>query len=223
MTTYPELIRTAAAGVHEVRRTQSPDLTRNMIRDLFVIAEGLQDGQPAEAVAEQLAALGFDIPPAPLADRYCGYQVTFIGQAWIMDNAMPVDDGRFTFYATEAEVLDANEGDGVFDGLSDAERAPAEVKNWPGPFEIRVERRPFRITGCAALDSYADDLAGLREVLAELEPTEAGLARAFLPRETPDPSRTIPGVLGEFHVDNRRWDVIAQEVDVDPEDLQQAA
>lgn len=226
MTTYPELIRRAASGVHEVRRTGRRDLTTLMIRDLFLIADSLEQGQSAEdALQAILKASAGKLSPLTLGrkDQHCEFVVTFQGEAWVRDHAIPVDDAHFTFLATAEEVAEAHDGYGVFDALTDAERAPAEVRDWSGPFSITVERRPYRITGCAALDSFADDLAGLREVLAELEPTEAGLAAMFLPRETPDPDSGIAGLVGQMFVDNRRWDVILQDPDLDPEDLAKAA
>lgn len=40
---------------------------------------------------------------------------------------------------------------------------------------------------------------------------------------TLDSSRSIPGLVGQFYADTRRWDVIAQDADVDPEALVQKA
>ena len=141
-----------------------------------------------------------------------------------MDNAIPVDDSRFTYLVTDEEVVEAHDGFGVYDDLHVAERAPAEVRDWSGPFEITLERRRYRITGCAGLDSYADDLAGVRAILAAEEPEHAELANAILLKDDPDMGDPdVTGLVGQFFVETRRWDIIVQDADVDPEELAKAA
>jgi hypothetical protein len=78
------------------------------------IAEGLEPGQPEDPQ----------------------YLATFTGQAWISDNAIPVDDGRFSFPVTAREVADADDD---FDSLAQAIAAPAIVREWSGPFDIRID------------------------------------------------------------------------------------
>lgn len=67
------------------------------------------------------------------------YLATFQGEAWIMDNAMPVDDARFTYTVTAREFMLS---DVDLDGLAQAAEAPAEVKAWGGPFTVTLEPLP---------------------------------------------------------------------------------
>jgi hypothetical protein len=226
MKDYADMIRKVAAQTHEVRRTGSRDLSTALIRDLFIIAEGLERAEPAEDTLQRLLKnfTGLNALNTGRKDRHCGFIATFQGQAWFMDNAIPVDDSRHTYLVTDEEVVEAHDGFGVYDDLHIAERAPAEVRDWSGPFEIDLRRRRYRITGCAALDQYADDLAGVRAILAAEEPEHAGLANAILLKDDADMGDPdLTGVVGQFFADNRRWDIIVQDADVDPETLDKAA
>lgn len=80
------------------------------------------------------------------------YLAEFRGQAWIAGNAMDVDDSRWEFPVSAAEVdaagglsEDSDEAAddlapkrGDWDALQSAEGAPPEVKAWAGPFEIEL-------------------------------------------------------------------------------------
>jgi hypothetical protein len=72
-----------------------------------------------------------DSPAGPLRS------VLFVGQAWIADNAMEVDDGRASYDITEAEYLEGGGDDAEdYDYLAQAALAPQWVKDWAGPFEV---------------------------------------------------------------------------------------
>lgn len=74
-------------------------------------------------------------------------RATFIGQAWINDHAIPVDDGRFSYLVTAEDIASAGGADpedpegltparGDWDDLRTALFAPPQVRAWAGPFEI---------------------------------------------------------------------------------------
>lgn len=73
------------------------------------------------------------------------FEARFVGQAWINDHAMEVDDGRFTYEVTWTDIeaaggMNAAGGPerGDWDGLKAAAAAPVEVGDWTGPFEITL-------------------------------------------------------------------------------------
>ena len=90
-----------------------------------------------EKLLAYLDTLQAPVPPLRLTEP--SRRVTFIGQAWINNHALEVDDSRATFLVSEAEYQAAG-GDDTddYDALKDAARAPDWVKSWPGPFEIEV-------------------------------------------------------------------------------------
>ena len=70
---------------------------------------------------------------------------TFQGEAWVMDNAIAVDDARYDYPISLREYIDVRQTHDFldFDPLQDAAAAPGVVKNWPGPFTITVELAPL--------------------------------------------------------------------------------
>ncbi|USN15875.1 hypothetical protein PAPPERLAPAPP_01330 [Brevundimonas phage vB_BpoS-Papperlapapp] len=279
-TTYPALIRAAAAQVLALRHNPTPEAAQGLIGRLYVIADGIERGDPAESIAgdpaqfitgdpaesqvgdpsefiagdparfshltlpevrEVLAAgpagewtarhtqavlLTFDAfdadqadpdtpdrtaaaealhdaylpttgdrqrarawaalyrywldrdPPAPAqpAPETLPYRATFQGQAWVADHALAVDEARHTFYVSQNEAdACADLSKDLCDSLIDAALAPPEVKTWSGPFDLRLERRPYRIEpeqeGAPIL--YADDAAGVRARLLDLFQADA--------------------------------------------------
>lgn len=260
--TYPALIRAAATSVLELRRKPTEAAAQALIGRLYVIAEGLERGDPAESIAgdptkfitgdpaefkvgdpgefahvlspdvrkalamgpdgpftvefelaarDTFAAHERDVfnpdvpdrsdtvdalheavypdtgdrsraaayralywfwmdapPPEPVDPDALPFRATFIGQAWVMDHAVEVDDARHTFYVSPAEVEECfDRENGVYDELTEAALAPAEVKGWDGPYDIRLEPRAFQITddrpGAPVL--YADDVAAVQDLL----------------------------------------------------------
>lgn len=65
------------------------------------------------------------------------HMVRFIGQAWINDHAIPVDDKTVCYKVTQRELDDAQKSD-VLDELQTAAGAPDWVKDWSGPFEVEL-------------------------------------------------------------------------------------
>jgi arylsulfatase A-like enzyme len=82
------------------------------------------------------------------------FRAEFIGQAWIRDVAMEVDDSRWEYTVTAAEVdaagglaEDSDEAAddlapkrGDWDALRTAAGAPPEVKAWSGPYDIELHK-----------------------------------------------------------------------------------
>lgn len=148
-------------------------------------------------------------PPAAVQPAAYPYRAVFQGQAWISDHAVPVDDARHTFCVSQAEVDECwDRGNGVFDELSDAALAPGAVRNWPGPFDMSLSRRLYRIDSdhAGSIPLYADDAQGVRAILSALfaedaalegaEPDAALLARvaAFEGLTTPGESVAFEGL-----------------------------
>ena len=71
---------------------------------------------------------------------------TFCPQAWMNDNAVTVDDeGENTWDVTahitampRKEALDMQDHDEAAESLRDLPEAPEWIKNWDGPFNIKV-------------------------------------------------------------------------------------
>ena len=119
--------------------------------------------------------------PTPADPATLPFRATFQGEAWINDHAVPVDDARCEFFVSQAEVEEClDRENGVYDELSDAALAPAEVKGWNGPYSIRLEPRAVRIEpeadGAPVL--YADDAAGVRAILTDLFQRDAAVEGA---------------------------------------------
>ncbi|USN14369.1 hypothetical protein KABACHOK_05560 [Brevundimonas phage vB_BpoS-Kabachok] len=156
----------------------TPDRTAaaEALHDAYLPATG--DRQRARAWAALYRYWMDRDPPASAlpAPETLPYRATFQGQAWIMDHAIAADEARHAFYVSQAEVEACFDREkGVYDELSDAALAPAEVRNWQGPFDIQCERRPYRIEpeqeGAPIL--YADDAAGVRARLLDLFQADA--------------------------------------------------
>lgn len=86
------------------------------------------------------------------------FTATFIGQAWLRDHAIEVDDSRVSFEVTMADIKAAAQHrpdfnpdgfedhqalmtaleceDEIRDDLRYAAAAPSRLRYWPGPFEI---------------------------------------------------------------------------------------
>jgi len=101
------------------------------------ICDDLPDLTATHRVADALAQL----PPTHVA--------TFVGEAWVGNRATPVDDGAFEFPVNGAEIEDAGgfagdstptdcEPRGDWDALKGAHAAPPQVRDWTGPYTIKL-------------------------------------------------------------------------------------
>ncbi|USN15596.1 hypothetical protein KIKIMORA_04780 [Brevundimonas phage vB_BpoS-Kikimora] len=121
-----------------------------------------------------------DRDPPELNNEAAPYLAIFTGQAMIMDHAMDVDDARWTYPVTRAEFQDAVATHDLtaFDALSDAAAAPAEVRAWAGPFEIKVRARRYRIhrESPAVSPRYADTPEQVQAILRRLFAQDAAIA-----------------------------------------------
>lgn len=175
MTTFPELVRSRATQIAEIRRTGRQDLADNLLKDLFLISEGIETGRPAQDIADMLSDALAVTAPAPRPDvSVYPYLATFRGQGEMLGQIVDLDD-RFSYPVSEDEATEAAGAEGLldaveFDALSDAAAAPAEVKNWSGPFEIGLTHRAYRIESdhAGSVPLYADTLEDLRALLVQL-------------------------------------------------------
>lgn len=163
MTTIPELLRSRAVQIGEIRRTGRKDLASALLRDLYLIAEGMEVNKPAHLIAEMLSDSPVANVPAPEPDvSVYPYLATFRGQGEQLGHVVDLDD-RHQFPVTAAEAHDAAGPDDLadaveFDALAEAAMAPAQVREWSGPFEIDVARRLYRIEQAGQDDVYADTI-----------------------------------------------------------------
>ncbi len=95
-------------------------------------------GGPAAAAAP-------DAHPSPAIGA-----VAFVGEAWVNDHAVAVDEGSVLFLVTADDIRAAGYDPELpdlwslrsadLDGLKDVPSAPDLVRNWPGPFTITLSR-----------------------------------------------------------------------------------
>lgn len=181
MTNIPELIRSRATQIGEIRRTGSTTLAAALLKDLFLIAEGVETGASAQAIADMLSDSLSVTAPAPAPDvSALPYLAIFRGQGEQFGHIVDLDD-RHEFAVSEqeaqaavppgTELIDAIE----FDELKTAATAPADVRNWSGPFEIKLERRRYRIESdhAGSVPLYADTIADVRTILLDLFASDA--------------------------------------------------
>lgn len=98
------------------------------------------------------------------------YLATFQGEAWINDHATAVDDARYSFPVSAAEVEDcADRENRVYDELADAAQAPLEVRAWTGPFTISLAPRRFMITSDRPGEPtrYCDEVEQAQRILLD--------------------------------------------------------
>lgn len=98
------------------------------------------------------------------------YLATFQGEAWINDHATAVDDARYSFPVSAAEVEDcADRENRVYDELADAAQAPLEVRAWSGPFTISLAPRRFMITSDRPGEPtrYCDEVEQAQRILLD--------------------------------------------------------
>lgn len=170
MTTVSEIIRSRATQISEIRRTGSRDLASVLLRDLFLIAEGIEVSKPAHLIAKMLSDSPTANVPAPTPDvSVYPFRATFRGQGEMLGQIVELDD-RYQFPVTAAEAQDAAGPEGLadaveFDALAEAAMAPAEVKGWTGPFEITLERRLYRVEQKGQNDIYADTIPEVQDLI----------------------------------------------------------
>lgn len=160
-------------GAHEADQANPdvPDRTAaaEALHDAYMPDTGPRDRAKAWAALYRFW-MDRDPPTAPVDPAVLPYRATFQGQAWIMDHTAPVDESRHVFYVSQAEVDECfDRENGVYDELTDAACAPPEVKGWQGPFDIRCDPRPFKITDDrpGVAPRYADDVWAVQALLME--------------------------------------------------------
>lgn len=101
-------------------------------------------------------------PPPSLEQAPLTHLATFVGEAWINNHAVPVDDAEFEYAVSAQEIADAGgfapgvdpeacepcRGD--WDALKSAAMAPDMVRHWNGPFTIAVRALPSAFGDAAA-------------------------------------------------------------------------
>lgn len=117
------------------------------------------------------------VEPAPVDPDTQPYRATVKGLVWKGDDAVPVDGARHSFYVSQAEVEGcADRASRIYDELVNAALTPPEVKQWIGPLDIYLERRPFQIEDDrpGAPLRYADDDYAAADLLTRLLKDDRG-------------------------------------------------